>query len=91
MSDSRTFQRRDDLVAVDMDGESVMMCIESGAYFGLNSVASVLWKALSSPQSEDSLCQQLLAAYDVDVDTCRRDVSLFLSQLINKGLIKSCP
>jgi len=90
MTDFRTFKRRDDLVAVDMDGESVMMCIESGAYFGLNRVASVLWKALSSPQSEDSLCQQLLAAYDVDDDTCRRDVSLFLSQLIKKGLIKPC-
>lgn len=90
MSKEICYIRRDDLAAVDMDGETVMMDLASGAYFGLNGSAGHLWDALATPQSANDLCQCLLTRYEVDTETCQRDVAKFLEQLEGKGLIKAC-
>ncbi len=84
------YQRRDDLAAVSMGAETVMMDLDSGAYFSLNGSAGLLWEALATPQSVDNLSQHLLAHYQVDTVTSLRDVSAFLAQLADKGLIRSC-
>jgi hypothetical protein len=38
-----------DIVAADMDGETVMMSIEAGEYFGLNDVGTFLWEFMAEP------------------------------------------
>lgn len=84
------YQRREDLAAVGMGDEMVMMDLDSGAYFGLNGSAGLLWEALATPQSVDSLSQLLLAHYQVDAVTSLRDATAFLAQLADKGLIRPC-
>lgn len=91
MSTTIFYQRRDDLTAVSMDDETVMMDLDSGAYFGLNGSAGLLWETLATPQNADSLSQHLLAHYQVDAATSLRDVEAFLAKLVDKGLIRPCP
>ena len=81
-------RRKRDLVASDMDGETVMLDIDSGRYFGLSGVGPHLWKTLEKEARADALVasvrEQFDAAPDEDVE---RDVMEFLNRLVDKGLV----
>jgi hypothetical protein len=81
-------QRRSHLLANELsDSEAVMLDIESGTYFGLRDVAKAVWDRLERPVTVEALCVELLEEFEVDPQTCRRDVDSFLADLDAKGLI----
>jgi hypothetical protein len=81
-------QRRSHLLENELsESEAVMLDIESGTYFGLRDVAKAIWDRLEQPVSVSDLCLQLMAEFEVDPSTCRRDVDVFLSDLSAKGLL----
>ncbi len=80
--------RNEGLVSADMDGETVMMSIENGKYFGMDSIGSRIWEIIEQPRSVSQLCAILLEEFDVEPDQCERDVTEFLEELIKEKLIK---
>ena len=87
LTETTTVKRREDLIAQEMDGEMVMLDMASGNYFGLDSVASAIWQRIEQPVALKTLCQDLEAQYDVSHERCYEDVSSFLSELAEKGLV----
>lgn len=81
-------KRRPDLVASNMDGETVMLDMESGQYFGMDAIGSVIWDKLQMPTSVADLCHALQAEFEVDAKTCEQDVSEFLQELVENGLLE---
>ena len=77
-------------VFTEIDGETVMMSIENGNYYGLNDLGSRIWQLLETPISITSLCEILLGEYEVDQATIERDVLMFLTGMEAKNLIKVC-
>jgi hypothetical protein len=75
------------LVAADMDEEKVMLHIESGNYYGLDSVGSRIWELIEKPYKVRELVLELLKKYEVEEKTCRQDVLAFLNKLYAQGLI----
>jgi hypothetical protein len=73
--------------AVDMDGEKVMMNLDKGKYYGLNSIGSHIWEIIKSPLSVESVILKLLAEYDIDEKTCKESVMTFLERMYKEGLI----
>ncbi|MBE0675866.1 MAG: PqqD family protein [Bacteroidales bacterium] len=67
--------------------ELVMMDMEQGKYFGLNSVAARIWEILEVPMDIEGLCQVLTDEYDVDADVCRHDVEEHLAEMEGLGLV----
>jgi len=55
ISDTSLLTKSPDLIATDMDGETVMMSIESGEYFGLGGVGGRVWELLAQPMTLDQL------------------------------------
>lgn len=82
------FVRSTDFVSTDMDGETVMMSIEHGSYFGISGVGTLIWDLLAEPQTTESLTDRLCGEYDVDDATARRDVEAFLAKLAEHGLTR---
>ena len=82
-----TLVRAEEPESCDVDGEAVMLSINSGRYYGTNPVGTHIWKLLERPQTLDRLCTQLLKEFDVAPDLCRREVSAFLHDLKAEGLI----
>jgi hypothetical protein len=76
------------IVAADMDGETVMMSIEAGEYFGLNDVGTYLWEFMAEPIAIKSLCQRVLDSYEVDEATCQTGVLNYVEKLLDRGVIK---
>jgi hypothetical protein len=80
--------RNPELVAVDMDGDLVMLSITSGEYYGLTGIAPYIWKALETPIGLDDLISSLLDEFEVEEAQLRQDVDLFLRDMKRNGLLK---
>ena len=83
-----TLSQNDEVLAADMDGEVVMMHIETSEYYGLDSIASDIWQQLTRPTTVAELCTALQQKYEVDRATCVSDVLAYLNEMIDYGLLK---
>jgi len=75
------------LISADMDNEKVMMSIEQGKYYGLDAVGSYIWELLVQPVSVKQIIARLLEEYEVEANTCQKDVLAFLNKMHAKGVI----
>lgn len=82
LSRSTVVARDPDILFEEVDGELVMLSIRSGKYFGLDPVGAEVWRALAEPRSIEDLCAALSDIYDVDSETCFREVSEFVGALV---------
>lgn len=90
ISATSTVCQSEDQVSTELDGEVVLMSIEKGAYFGLNNVLSRIWKLIETPITVNQLCAALMTEYEVEAETCRKDVIEALQTLAEKNLITVC-
>ena len=79
--------RNKDLDATDMDGELVMMDIDKGKYYSINSVGSRIWELIENPLSVNEVISILLKEFDVDEKTCTDTVLDFLNGIHNEEII----
>ncbi|GAB6039770.1 lasso peptide biosynthesis PqqD family chaperone [Endothiovibrio diazotrophicus] len=85
---SIVIRQSEEQVAAEVDGEVVMMSIERGNYYGLDEVGSRIWQLIETPTTLDALCDALTAEFDVDAATCESDVTRFLEELDEQGLVQ---
>lgn len=71
----------------EIDGESVLLNVESERYFGLDSVGTTMWAHLTTEPSIQAAYDALLAQYAVDADTLRADLTQLVETLLAHGLI----
>ena len=89
MSDKALIVRCEDLLEADVNGEIVALHIDKGQCYGMNGVASRIWAMLAEPIAPADICARLSEEFEVDADTCRRDVTALLNDLRSEGLIKT--
>jgi hypothetical protein len=78
----------DQIMMVDIDDEAVILNTENEQYFGLNSTALSMWKALTTTPTVEAACEKLLEEYQVDADTLQNDIHNLIDQLVDRGIIK---
>ena len=91
IDDSSMLMRPGNLVASEIDGETVVMNISTGAFFQLNGMGSRIWEALATPMTLAELCRKMQHGHDVDTETCRRDVTDFVTLLSGRELLTVAP
>jgi hypothetical protein len=79
-------QKQGNIVS-DMDGEKVMLSIQNGKYYNLGELGGEIWELMKEPISTQDLITTLQSQYDVDQTECEEQVTSFLNQLIDEGLI----
>lgn len=72
----------------DVDGETVLMSVERGRYYGLDAIGADIWRRLETPTRVAALCAALSEAYDGDPAVIERDVLALLQRLLEEGLIE---
>jgi len=85
------FTQNKAIVQSKIGEEVVMLDMDSGFYFGLNSVASVIWGMLSIEIDFESLINQLMTQFDVERSLCEADTKELLDQLLEKNIIRRVP
>lgn len=68
--------------------EVVMMDIDSGFYFGMNGVGTVIWQHLSTAITLEELTSNLMNEFKVDKQTCEADTIDFLEKLLENNIIR---
>jgi hypothetical protein len=76
------------IVFNEMDGETIMMSIENGEYYGMNSMGSRIWNLLETPKAVSEICDALLIDFDVTMEQCVKDLLPFLNRMAVKGVVK---
>jgi hypothetical protein len=71
----------------DLAGEVVLLNLQSGVYYGLDTVGSRVWQLLMESRGLDEVCAIMLDEYDVDPDALRADVKRLVGELSDKGLV----
>jgi hypothetical protein len=81
-------QRSTNQIACDMNGEVVILDLKSGTYYGLDTLGARVWSLIEAPLSLTSIRDAIMADYEVDAETCERDVLAFLDQMRAAGLVE---
>lgn len=72
----------------ELDGETVLLHLESSLYLGLNKTGTVLWPAMVAGTTRDELVARLVDAYGVEEEHAARDVDAFLDACRQQGLLE---
>lgn len=88
LDESRRYRRNQDLLSVDMDGDVVMMSIETGTYFGVSGAGPRIWELLETPRNFAELVEAICAEYEVDADLASADLRVFLDKLTENGMLE---
>jgi hypothetical protein len=83
---SRTIQINRSVVSADLDNETILLNVETGLYFGLDELGSLIWSMLTGDASREAILDQLLATYDVEQVRLAADLDAFLTLLTRNGL-----
>ena len=77
-----------DVLIREIGGESVLLDVERGTYFGLNGMGTRMWTALTTSDSVQAAYQSLLAEYDVDAQVLSKDLDDLVAKLVEHGLVE---
>ncbi|MBP7336178.1 PqqD family peptide modification chaperone [Niveispirillum sp.] len=81
-------RRCDAPLSTEVDGETMLMSIDNGQYYGLDEIGSEIWRRLASPVGVDVICRGLGEIYDGDPAQIEQDVLALLTRLREERLIE---
>ena len=71
----------------ELDGEAVILNLDTGMYFGLDAVGTRIWQLLDTHKSLRRTLQALEEEFDAPPDQLTADLTAFDDQLKAKGLV----
>lgn len=88
LSRSSKISRSQDPLSAQVGDEMVLMSIEKGNYYGLDTIATEIWHRVEHPIVVEDLCAQLADEYDAGMETIEKDVLALLAQFAQEGFIE---
>ena len=76
------------LLATEVDGETVLMHVEQGQYYGLARTAHVIWLLLETPLTFEQLCAALTKRYAGAADVIAADTRRFVEKMAAEALVE---
>jgi hypothetical protein len=77
-----------DVAFREIDREAVLLSLGTGHYYGMNEVATRAWALLTGGASLGDVVAQLQGEFDVAADVLERDLTTWLTMLVDKGLVR---
>ena len=78
----------DGVLVQELQGESVLLNVNTENYYGLDEVGTRMWAVLKEAPSIANAIDTLLDEYEVERATLESDVSDLLAELLEKKLIE---
>jgi len=76
----------DDAVFRELDGQSVLLNLATGMYFGLDAVGTHVWQLAAENGSLRWISQRLAEEYDAEPAAIEHDLLALADTLVEKGL-----
>jgi hypothetical protein len=74
-------------VSSQVEGETVILHMGSGTYFGLDQVGTHVWEQLREPRTLAELRDGVVARFEVAPERAERDLQRLLADLEDQGLV----
>jgi Coenzyme PQQ synthesis protein D (PqqD) len=87
MSDETTYTVPEEVLAAHLEGEAVLLHMETKDYFRLNATAAVVWKGLERGLDRAGLLDALLEQFDVEREAAAAELDRLLGELTARKLI----
>lgn len=89
ISDDTVVARTDGLMSAQVGDEVVMLHIERSAYYDVDAIGAAIWQRLERPARVGDLADWLINRYEVDRETCLRDLAVFFSVALAEGVVRT--
>jgi hypothetical protein len=76
-----------DVIVAECEDELVLLRVETGRCYGLNGIASDIWRRIAAPVRVAELIESLKAEFPAAPEQCAAETLEFLQQLGREGLI----
>ncbi len=76
-----------DVVFRELDGEAVILNLESGIYFGLDAIGTRIWRLVEEYGSLRAVWEAMQREFEAPDETLRSDLLTFINELSAKGLV----
>ena len=80
-----------EVLVQELDGEAVLLNLDSECYFGLDEVGTRLWQHLIEHRRLQRVCEAMQKEYDVDESRLRADVLQLVEKLLEAGIVTVQP
>jgi coenzyme PQQ biosynthesis protein PqqD len=80
-------KRRDRVLAEQVDGETVLLNLDSGMYFALNEVGARIWELCDGTRTVAEIVTSICEEYAAPEEVIRADVNELLSALSAEQLV----
>ena len=71
-----------------LDGESVLLNLETEKYFGLDATGKRMWEVATQSASLEAAYVALAQEFDVEPEVLRSNLAELMARLIENGLLK---
>jgi len=71
-----------------LDGESVLLNLETEEYFGLDATGTRMWEVATRSASLEAACATLVQEFEVEPEELRANLAELMARLIQNGLLK---
>lgn len=75
-------------VSSDLGGETVILELDRGVYFGLTGAGPRIWELLRDPRRVSEIRDAVVAEFEVETDRCQRDLLDLLARMVERGLVE---
>jgi hypothetical protein len=76
-----------DVVFRELDGEAVILNLESGMYFGLDPIGTRIWRLVEEHGSLRAVWEAMQLEFEAPGETLQSDLLTFINELSLKGLV----
>ena len=74
----------------EIDGETLIIDAETGYYFSLDGVGSLIWSMLADGIDDPDMIARIVSEYEVDESTARDDLHELVDVLAGEQLVDPC-
>jgi hypothetical protein len=76
-------------LSTEVDGEAVLIGIETGRYYGLDAIGTAIWNRIEQPCSIDALCAGLAEEFEGDPAVIEEETRAFIDLLVERDLARA--
>jgi Coenzyme PQQ synthesis protein D (PqqD) len=76
-----------DVVFRELDGEAVILNLESGMYFGLDAIGTRIWRLVEEHGSLRAVWEAMQREFEAPGEALQSDLLTFINELSAKGLV----
>jgi len=75
----------------EVQGEAVLLQLDSGEYFGLDAIATRMWQLIVEKGELNGVAEVMSEEFDVDPSVLSRDINDVVEELVAKRLLELVP